>query len=155
MENAAMVVFDAQPVATPPAPETLTPLMLRRLLDMAPIIDAYLRAVESYALDVANKGGEVLGYKLVSKRSNRKWKDESEVEKKWPKIAVRMVKEILSPSQVEAELKTLMKIKEAKAEVEPLTFKPDTGNVLVPEDDPREEVKPKLEQTFKDESLFS
>ena len=48
-----------------------------------------------------------------------------------------------------------MTLKEAKKEVEDLTFKPDTGNVLVPYSDPREEVKPKLEQVFGNEDLLS
>ena len=154
MEQAAMVVFDAEPVDTPPKPETLTPIMLRRLLGMIPIIDAYLRAVESYALDQANKGVYILDYKLVARRSNRKWRDEQAVKAKWGKMAVRTVEEVLSPSQLEGELKAIMKLKEAKAEIEPLTFKPDTGTVLVPVDDPRPEVKPLLTQTFTDESLF-
>ena len=59
---------------------------------------------------------------------------------------------VLSPSQLETELKGLMPLKEAKAKVAPLTFKPDTGNVLVPLSDPRDEVKPKLEQEFTDVS---
>ena len=154
MEEAAMVVFDAAPVATPPRPETLTPLQLRRLLDMTPIIDAYLKAVEEYALDQANKGHEVLGYKLVARRSNRKWKDEDVVKKKFGKSATRTIVEVLSPSQLETKLKESMTGKEAKVAVEPFTFKPDTGTVLVPESDPREAAQPKLEQTFTDESMF-
>jgi len=154
MENAAMVVFDASPVVTPPAPDSLTPLMLRRLLDMASIIDAYLKAVEARALELANKGEKVPGYKLVARRSNRKWKDEEVVVKKFGKTATRTVVSVLSPSQLETELKKAMTGKEAKGAVEPLTFKPDTGNVLVPESDPRNEATPQLEHTFADESLF-
>ena len=155
MENAAMVVFDAVPVAQPPSPDSLTPLMLRRLLDMAPIIDAYLKAVEARALELANKGEKVPGYKLVARRSNRKWKDEEVVVKKFGKeVATKTIVEVLSPSQLETKLKETMKLKEAKATVEPLAFKPDTGNVLVPENDPRQEATPQLEHTFADESLF-
>ena len=61
------------------------------------------------------------------------------------------------PSQLETELKKLTTLKDAKAKVEPFTFKPDAGNTLVPNTDPREAVQPKLEQTFGDvveESLF-
>ena len=121
---------------------------------MAPIIGTYLKSVEDYALDYANKGNKVEGYKLVARRSNRKWVDEAVVQKKFGKISTRTVVEVLSPSQLETVLKTTMTGKEAKQVVEPLTFKPDTGNVLVPDDDAREPVRPKLEQTFGDESLF-
>ena len=153
-EDAALMVFDAEPVSVPPKPETLSADQLKRLLDAMPVIDTYLRAVEAYALDRANKGEPVLGYKLVARRSNRKWRDESEVKKKFGEAAIKRVEEVLSPSQLETELKKVMKLKEAKAAVESLTFKPDAGNVLVPLDDPRDAVKPKLEHTFEDESLF-
>ena len=156
MQKAALVAFDG-PVATttPPNPENLTVGQLQRLLDMTPVIDAYLKAVESYALDLADKGDKIPGYKLVARRSNRIWKDEEEVKKKFGASATRTVIEVLSPSQLEAEFKKLTSAKEAKAEVEPLTFKPDTGNVLVPENDAREAVRPKLEQVFSDENLFT
>ena len=155
MQDAALMAFDA-PVKTvmPTKPENLTPLQLKKLLDMAPIIGTYLKSVEDYALDYANKGNKVEGYKLVARRSNRKWVDEEVVKKKFGKTATRTVVETLSPSQLETELKKSMTGKEAKGAVEPLTFKPDTGNVLVPDDDAREPVRPKLEQTFGDESLF-
>ena len=155
MERAAMVAFDEPVENKLPKPESLTPLMLRRLLDNIPLIDTFIKAVEAYALTMANKGEEVLGYKLVARKSNRKWKDEDAVVKKFGKgVATKVITEVLSPSQLEAKLKESMKLKEAKAAVEPLTFKPDTGNVLVPESDPRDAVQPRLEQTFGDESLF-
>ena len=154
MEKAALVAFDT-PVKAPPKPESLSAFQLQKLLTMAPIIDAWLKSVEDYALTLANKGIEVPGFKLVARRSQRKWKDETAVEKKFGKTAIKVIKEILSPAQLEAELKKSMTGKEAKAAVEPLTYKPDTGNVLVSESDPREKVHPQLEQTFSDENLFS
>lgn len=156
MQDAALVAFEGPPaVALPPKPESLTPEQLKKLLDMTPIIDTWLKAVEDYALSLANKGETVPGYKLVARRSNRKWKDEEEVKKKFGKEATKVTIEVLSPSQLENKLKESMKAKEAKAVVEPFTFKPDTGNVLVPMADPRDAVPPKLEGTFSDESVFS
>ena len=158
MESAALMVFDADVEeigSAPPAIENLLPETIKRILDMTPVIDAYLKAVEAYALDTVNKGGNIPGYKLVARRSNRKWKDESEVKAKFGKTAVRVVEEVLSPSQLETELKALMTLKEAKKEVESYTFKPDAGNVLVPLSDARDEVKPKLEQIFGNEDLLS
>ena len=38
---------------------------------------------------VGNKGNKVEGYKLVARRSNRKWVDEEVVKKKFGKTAVR------------------------------------------------------------------
>ena len=152
MQNATLMAFDGPVTVEPKKPEELTSAQLKKLLDMAPIIDAYLKAVEDYALNQANNGKPVLGYKLVSKRSNRKWKEEEAVVKKFGKVAIRVIEEVLSPSQLETELKKSMKAKEAKAVVEPLTFKPDTGSVLVPESDPREAIQPRIEGAFNNES---
>ena len=155
MQSAALMAFDGPVTVEPKKPEELTSAQLKKLLDMTPVIDAYLKAVENYALNQANSGKPVLGYKLVAKRSNRKWKDEEVVVKKFGKeVATKTIVEVLSPSQLETKLKETMKLKEAKATVEPLAFKPDTGNVLVPENDPRQEATPQLEHTFADESLF-
>ena len=154
MEKAALVAFDGPADVVVPKPESLSLGQIQRLLSMAPIIDAYLKSVESYALEVVNRGEKIPGFKLVAKRSNRKWKDEDAVVKKFGKTAIRVIEEVLSPSQLETELKKAMPLKEAKGAVEPLTFKPDTGTVLVPESDPRDEARPKLEQVFGNEELF-
>jgi len=129
------------------------------MLDTIPIIDAYVKAVEDFALNTLNNGGKIDGYKLVAKKSNRQWKDVEIVEKKWPKIVVEMVKKIKSPAQVETALAQIMKKKEAVALVEDFCYKPDTGNTIASIEDPRSEVRPKLENTFTDvkqeESIFS
>jgi Protein of unknown function (DUF2800) len=147
-------VFD-EPVRELPKPESLSPLALKKLLDTIPIIDAYVKAVEDFALNTLNNGGKIDGYKLVAKKSNRQWKDVEAVEKKWPKIVVEMVKKIKSPAQVETALAQIMKKKEAVALVEDFCYKPDTGNTIASIEDPREEARPKLESTFQDESIFS
>ena len=87
VNEVAKGVFE-DPVRELPAPERLAPGDLKRLLDTMPIIDAYCKAVESFALATLNNGGSVPGYKLVAKKSNRQWKDEEVIKKKWPKIAV-------------------------------------------------------------------
>ncbi len=157
----AVGVFD-EPVRTLPAPETLNSNALKKLLDTIPIIDAYTKSVEAYALSVLNNGGKVEGYKLVQKKSNRQWKDEEVVKKKWPKIAVQTVEKVLSPAQVEKSLAEVMTKKEAVKIVEDFCFKPDAGVTLAVSEDPREEVRPKLESVFqpmsekmKDDSIFS
>ena len=158
VQEVAQGVFD-EPVRTLLAPERLTPAALRKLLDTIPIIDAYVKAVEDFALNTLNNGGKIDGYKLVAKKSNRQWKDVEAVEKKWPKIVVEMVKKIKSPAQVETALAQIMKKKEAVALVEDFCYKPDTGNTIASIEDPRSEVRPKLESTFSDvkqeESIFS
>jgi hypothetical protein len=152
VNEVAVGVFD-EPVRTLPAPESLTPGALKKLLDTIPIIDAYVKAVEDYALNLANKGGQVEGYKLVQKRSIRQWRDPDIVLVKWPAYAARVVTEVLSPAQLETVLKEKLEItkKDASKMIEEFTYKPDTGNVLVQESDPREAVRPKLESVFTDQ----
>lgn len=152
----AVGVFEEAPagsVRTLPSPDRLTPLALKRVLDTVPIIDAWIKAVEEFALNVANNGGTVEGYKLVQKRAIRQWKDPDQVLGKWPAEASKVVTEVLSPAQLETKLKEVKGItkKEAAALVEPFTYKPDTGTVLVQEGDPREAVRPKLEGVFNNE----
>lgn len=157
VQEVARGVFD-EPVRTLPSLESLTASELSKLLATIPIIDAYVKAVEEYALGLANSGKTVAGYKLVAKRSIRQWKDVDAVKAKWPKMAVRTVEEVLSPNQLETVLAQVMTKKEAKVITESFTWKPDTGNVLVPESDPREAVQAKIEGVFsdvKENDLFS
>lgn len=144
-------VFDEAPVGgvrTLPGIECLTPGALRKLLDTIPVIDAYIKAAEAFALATLNNGGKIDGYKLVAKKSNRQWKDEEAVKKKWPKIAVQTIVTVLSPSKVETALAQVMKKKEAASIVAEFCYKPDAGVTLASVDDPREEVPPKLESVF-------
>lgn len=152
----AVGVFDEAPIGvvrTLPSPENLTPAALKKLLDTVPIIDTWIKAVEDYALNLANNGGRVEGYKLVKKRSIRQWKDEDVVLGKWPTYAGRVVTEVLSPTQLETVLKEKLEItkKAAGQLIEEFTYKPDTGTVLVQESDPREAVRPRLESVFSNE----
>lgn len=152
----AQGVFD-EPARELPSPDRLSVVELKRVLDTMPIIDAWIKAVEAHALNLLNNGNSVPGYKLVAKKSNRQWKDEEVVKKKWPKIAVQMVEKILSPAQVETALKEVMTKKEAVKMVEDFCYKPDTGTTLAVEEDPREAVRPKLENVFteQNDSIFS
>lgn len=156
----AIGVFDEAPtggVRTLPTPESLTPAALKKLLDTVPIIDAYVKSVEEYALNLANNGGRVDGYKLVQKRAIRQWKDEEAVKSRFGELSIKRTETVISPAQMEAALKLEHSAKEAKLMVDMYTYKPDTGTVLVPETDPREVVQPKLESVFtnQEQDIFS
>lgn len=137
-----------------PKPESLNPTTLKKVLDSVPLIDAWIKAVEDYALNVANKGGVVEGYKLVQKRAIRQWKSEEDVMAKFPQAKIVKV-ECLSPAKLETVLKEISgnTKKAVSAIVDQYTYKPDTGTVLVPESDPREAVRPKLESVFGNETI--
>lgn len=117
-------------------PETIAPEQIKRILDNAELINNFVASVEAFAQSVLERGGEIPGYKLVKKKSNRKWIDEEAVELVYPE-AVEMVKKIKSPAQLEK----LIGGKKGKEQIEALCYKPDNGNVLAPESDPRPEVK--------------
>lgn len=157
----AVGVFDTVPdggaVRTLPAPESLTPAALRKLLDTVPLIDAYVKSVEEYALNVLNKGGSIPGFKLVQKKSNRQWRDETVVKKRFGELAIKRTEEVISPAQMESALKLKYSAKEAKNMVDIFAYKPDAGTTMASEADPREAVRPKLESVFSDqqEDIFS
>lgn len=151
VNEVARGVFD-EPVRALPTPESLTPVALRKLLETIPLIDAYVKAVEAYALNILNTGGSVPGYKLVQKKSNRQWRDEEAVIKRFGELCIKRTEAVISPAQMEAALKLEHSAKESKQMVDMFTFKPDTGTTMASEDDPREAVRPKLEGVFSDQN---
>jgi uncharacterized protein DUF2800 len=154
VDEVAVGIFDSvAPKRDLPIPETLSQRDLKNVLDTIPILDAWIKAVEEYSLNLANNGGIVEGYKLVQKRAIRQWKDERDVIDQFGKIAYVEKREVLSPAKLEAALKAASKSpkKEIEMMIAPYTYKPDTGTVLVPETDPREAVRPKLESVFSNE----
>lgn len=58
-------------VKSPDTPDTI--LELTNILRWAPIIEAWLKAVESQALQLMQRGVAIPGFKLVEKRANRRW----------------------------------------------------------------------------------
>jgi hypothetical protein len=62
-----------------PAPTTLTLSDLVEVMEAAPVITDWLKAVQAEVRDMTERGDET-GYKLVAKRGTRKWKNETEAE---------------------------------------------------------------------------
>jgi hypothetical protein len=130
------------------APEALTPEQLRKVLDNAGYIDSWIKAVEQYAEDCAKRGLVIQGYKLVKKRSTRKWLNEEEVVKTLkPKLGDQLftAPELISPAQAE---KLIGKKDGGKMMIETLSETPDTGVVLAPESDKRPAQAPPMLQDF-------
>lgn len=81
--ESAMVEFGAVvegPKQTPislPQPDALTDEQLCRVLDFTKILGAWSKEVEAYVLQRMESGVAMPGYKLVKKKSNRFWLDES------------------------------------------------------------------------------
>jgi hypothetical protein len=145
--KAAQSEFEAVPFA--PSPQT-SPEELSQRMKAIPMLDAFIRAVEAEAARRLREGNQVPGFKLVRKRSKRKWADE--------KAAVEALKAIfpvaklfkpqkpISPSQAEKLRERADGTKIARKEVLPiiaaLSTKPEGGITVVDEHDPREAVDP-------------
>ncbi len=129
-------------------PEQLPPEELQKLLTLAPMIDGYLRAVEAYAESIAKKGVQVLGHKLVEKKTNRRWKSkeaaEEELKKEFGEV-IYTKPELLSVAQME---KTIGKANWKYLET--LWEKPKGELTLVHESDKREAQLPNLADPFDD-----
>lgn len=129
-----------------PDPNALSVPELVKILNYADLISAWLAAVESDALARMEHGQEMPGYKLVQKKTNRQWKDEEEA-----KDALTLYvnaedlyeKKLLTPAKAEKLLG-----KKQKSVVEELCFKPEGGNTIAPEHDPREAVKGSASSDF-------
>lgn len=144
----AALVFD-KPLTVLPRPETLSPEMLRRILDAMPMAEAWLTSVWAYAEAKANNGEKILGYKLVQGREgNRKWNAEDQVildrvdEMNSDIIPYKEV--IKSPAVLEKE----MGKKEFQIWLNRLTTRSPGKIIMVPENDPRKECGPEAIEVF-------
>jgi hypothetical protein len=127
----AMVAADFD-VNVPVTAETLE--KVAQALAMVGPLEAKIKQVEAYAYELANRGLEIPGYKLVEKRATRKWKD-PEMVALWAKergVEPYAEPELLSVAQLEKKLR-----KEEKAELAPLYEKVSSGTTLVPASDSR------------------
>ena len=78
-EFEVMVVGDDEGPGSLPEVHALTEDEVLAVLDKADYVIGWLRAVQKYADEKLNRAEAVPGWKLVAKKSNRKWNDEDEV----------------------------------------------------------------------------
>lgn len=106
----AAEVFGAVPIA-PPSPESMSPERLRKVLDVASLVETWFAACRTHARNLLETGAvssEELGYKFVVGRASRSWKSEQEaavwLEALLGKEEAYSIK-LLSVSQAEKALK--------------------------------------------------
>lgn len=115
---------------------------LGAVLDAAERIEEWLARVREHALHVLESGGKVPGWKLVAKRSTRKWVEPEKVAKEARKFygdGAFSEPELLSPAQFEKQLGTYTGTKDFVAA---RTSSISSGTTLVPESDSRPPVNP-------------
>lgn len=142
IEGEAMdvAVSDFAELAAPPAvPDN--PRRLAKVLRWKPVLEAWLRECEAEALATMERGEDVPGFKLVAKRSNRKWPTEDPLKlyKMLKKAGVKMSRvddimaepKLLSPAQLEKEFAKF------KDEINEVAEKPDRGHSVAAESNVR------------------
>ena len=119
--------------------ESVETVNIKNVLDNKSLIEGWLKSVEAYAMDTIQSGGDVDGYKLVSGRSLRAWRDESKViETLSDKLGDKLyTKKMVTVAQAEKLVG-----KKAFSDLSPeLVVKPDGKPTLVPVTDKREALK--------------
>lgn len=136
----AQIDFDTETgvVETVPIANMIKPEKLSNLLTGIARLKTWIEAVEAHALFVAKKGVQIPGFKLVKKRSTRKWVDEEktakEAKKLWGPFAFSKP-ELLSPAQLEKSVGDAIKFD--KKWIAKRVVSESAGETLVTEDDPR------------------
>lgn len=134
----AKSVFAEVPVS-PVAPEAMTYEEMKKVLDVADMLESWLKSVRSHARILLEQGkassGE-LGYKLVTGRATRSWKSEEEA-KAWLESIVgneAYITKLVSVAQAEKVLKG-----DGKKALEEMV-EVVRGVQMVPVSDKREEI---------------
>lgn len=136
-------------VQSVPVPTPAIVPYLPTMLSAVDKLETWIDSVRKYALHHLESGGKIEGFKLVAKRSTRKWGDPKAAERAavklfGPEVALTDP-EIRSPAQLEAAAK-IHYTKEAVAKfVKKFSTNVSTGNTIVPASDPRPAVNPILE----------
>jgi hypothetical protein len=125
------------PAARLPEPEHLTTGQLATVLANADLLSDWLKGVEAYAQGLLEAGRQMPGFKLVRKKTNRKWLDEDKVVRTFSGTLKRddmFDTKLKSPAQLEKLV--------GKDALEGLTFFPDGGPTVAPMTDKRESLTP-------------
>ena len=126
-----------EPAAEPPSVEGLSVEQLGKALAAIPAVKTWIAAIDEHAYKLANRGVAIPGFKVVRKRSVRKWRDPEEAAELLSFILPEGVSphhapKLLSPAQAEKLLD-----KNARDLLGVCITSPDTGTVLVSESDSR------------------
>ena len=105
-------------------------------LGNADLLEDWIKDLRALAMTMMEAGAKVPGYKLVAKRSVRKWLDEGKANKALAAMGIDPVKlELVSPAQAEKLLKP-----SKQALPDDLVASVSSGTTFAPESDPRPEV---------------
>lgn len=143
----AQVVFSDNKVQSVPEPTMIKLPDLGTILDACDRLEDWIGKVREHAVHVLERGHEVAGFKLVAKRSPRKWVDVEKISKEAAGkfgVGAFTEPELLSPAQLEKAQKGA---KGLDAWISARTSSESSGTTLVRETDKRPAVKP-IESVF-------
>lgn len=126
-------VIEGEITVSMPDPAELSAEDLARRLDLIPMLKDWIKTMEAMAFQRLSRKDEIPGYKLVAKKSTRRWRDEKAAVE-WmvangltPDEAVKKV--VISPAQAEKLAWDLTRFGElVTSESTGLTLVPDTDN---------------------------
>ena len=122
----------------PPAPASLSPERIGRILAAGEVLEDWLKGVREHAANELKAGRPIPGWKLVHGRSTRKWSDEGKAAKALVTYIEPYEKpKLKSPAQAEKALKAVLDATTRKEVLEPLTHKPEGALTLAPDSDKR------------------
>lgn len=123
----------------PPSPDALSWDEVLKIMGAADVIRGWLDSIFLRAQRQLENGGDLPGWKLIQRKSNRRWSDEAGLAKtlwKWRELGIYK-KSLLSPAAME---KLMVKLG-AEVQLEDFWEKPDAGVTIVPESDRRPAVR--------------
>jgi hypothetical protein len=122
-----------------PAVSEVPPEKIARMLAFLTELGGYRKRVDAYALNMLERGIPIPGYKLVKRRSNRKWKPIQKVEKV---LTMAFGQDAYNTSLVSIpEAERMAKDRKIQMNLTDLVDKPDTGNTVAPVSSKSKEVK--------------
>ncbi len=147
VQNVKQLVAKSEFAKTTPAEGSVPPDALAKALKAIPILEALVKRIDAYAYQEARAGRPVPGYKLVEKRANRKWFNETEVSLFLGGLKVGD-DDIFEPKKVRTPAQMEKKLPSHYSMLEKFVTKESSGLVLVPIEDKRPAFKPDAKKEF-------
>lgn len=128
---------------------TYDPKVLAEALELADVVEVWVKAVREFAYQESNHGRMPPGWKLVEKRATRKWASEGEAVAALKDYGMDDLdiydRKMRSPAAIEKVVG-----KEGREFLDTLTVKESSGTTLVHETDPRPAAKSGAAEDFGD-----
>lgn len=131
----------------PPSVSEVSAETVANVLRQAHVVEDWVKRVKERAHAMALESG-LPGFKFVRSTSHRKWRDEDVAANFLERVVELPLDQIMADPKMRTPAQIEKLLGKRKKEVADLIYKPPGKIILVPEDDPREPVKPDAESEF-------